>query len=188
MPSWDVRSQHHVEVRAEPEVVYRTLLTTDFGRNPVLRLLMAFRVLPAIVLTPRQAWARWRESVATRPPGPMGHLLTGAFTQLEATSPNDLTFGLTGRFWTLTGGLVPTDPRSFLEPIAPGFARAIWNFRLQPIEPGRTRLSTETRVACGSAATRRRFLRYWRIVRIGSGVIRWALLRQVKLAAERAAG
>jgi len=186
MPSWDARSRHQVEIQAAPDVVYRALLTTDFGRNPVLRTLMALRVLPALILTPRQAWKRWRAASAARLQGPMGHLLTGAFTQLEATPPAELIFGLTGRFWTLVGGLVPTDPGTFRDPVPAGLARATWSFELGPVQPGRTMLSTETRVACGDPATRRRFLRYWRFIRGGSGVIRWALLRQVKLAAESA--
>lgn len=186
MPSWDERSRHQVEIQAEPEVVYHALLTTDFGRNPVLRSLMAIRSLPALILTPREAWRRWREVGAARVPGPMGHLLTGAFTQLEAIPPTELTFGLTGRFWTLAGGLVHTEPGTFREPVPAGLARATWTFRLHPVRPGRTRLSTETRVVCGDAATRERFRRYWRVIRGGSGVIRWALLRQVKLAAEGA--
>lgn len=173
---------------AAPEVVYQALLQADFGRNPVVRLLMAFRILPALLLAPRRAWQRWRRPDPCSLPGPMGRLLGGAFAELESRPPTELILGLTGRFWTPAGDLIATSPTTFREPIPPGLARAAWSFQLQPRGPARTLLTTETRVACGDEATRRQFLRYWGIVQPGSGMIRRALLRQVKRAAEGVAG
>lgn len=188
MPQWDARSVHQVEVMAAPEAVYQALLRTDFGRNRVLRLLMVFRAIPAVLLAPRRAWHRWRRPIPSSVPGPMGQLLAGAFAELEARPPAELILGLTGRFWTPAGDLVPTAPESFREPIPPGLARAAWNFRLEALGPDRTLLTTETRVGCGDEPTRRRFLRYWGIIQPGSGMIRRSLLRQVKSAAEGVAG
>lgn len=184
MPAWDAQSRHDIEIDADPGVVYQVLLTTEFGGNPILRALMAVRLLPALLFTPRQAWKHWKEARTARLEEPMGRLLKGAFVQLEVLPPHELIMGLTGRFWTPTGGLVPSDPATFRDPIPPGLARATWNFEVQPIGPGRTRLSTETRIVCSNQDTRRRFLRYWSFIRRASGVIRWALLRQVKAAAE----
>jgi hypothetical protein len=187
MPAWDVHSVHAIEVGAAADNVYQALLDTDFGRNPVLVALMAVRAVPALLLSPREAFQRWREAESRRAEGPMGHLLAGAFVLLEARRPVEMVLGLTGRFWTPAGGLLPTDPARFLEPPPPGVARAAWSFRLEPRSPERTLLRTETRVLCADAATRASFLRYWWVIQIGSGVIRHALLWQVKIAAERAA-
>jgi hypothetical protein len=41
-------------------------------------------------------------------------------------------------------------------------------------------LTTETRIRCADAATRRHFRRYWRLVGPGSGLIRHAILGQVR--------
>lgn len=185
LPQWDVRSVHQVEVMAAPEVVYQALLQTDFGRNQVLRLLMVFRAIPAVLLAPRRAWQRWRRVAPSSPPGPMGQLLAGAFAGLETRPPHEMILGLSGRFWTPAGDLVPTTPESFRDPIPPGLARAAWNFQLEALGPSRTLLTTETRVVCGDDPTRRRFLRYWGIIQPGSGMIRRSLLRQVKRAAEQ---
>jgi hypothetical protein len=195
MPTFDVRSAHAVEVRAAPETVYRALLAADFSRNPVVAALMALRSLPAVVVAPRRALTRWRHRgdganggrTGSRPggTGPMGLLLSGAFALLAARPPTEITFGLTGRFWTPTGGLLPTDPTRFLEPLPSGLARAVWTLRVDPLAAGRSRLSTETRVSCADPSTRRAFLRYWRLIGVGSHVIRLVLLRQVKRAAER---
>jgi hypothetical protein len=193
MPEFDARSAHAVEVRAAPETVYRALLEADFGRNPVVVGLMALRAIPALALAPRRAFAHWRQprarsetrSEAGGDRGPMGSLLSGAFALLAAQPPRELTFGLTGRFWTPTGGLTRTDPARFREPLPPGLARAAWSICVEPLAPGRTRLSTETRISCADPPTRRAFLRYWHIIGVGSHLIRLALLRQVKRAAER---
>ena len=186
MPTYDARSAHELEVRADPATVYRALLTADFRRNPVVATLMAMRAIPAVLLAPRRALARWRARNSQPPPGPMGTLLAGHFALLAEQPPTEVTFGLTGRFWMPLGELVATDPARFRDQLPPGLARAAWNFHLVPLAPGRTRLSTETRVACADPPTRRAFLRYWRIIRVGSALIRLALLRQVKYAAEHA--
>ncbi|MCC6992673.1 MAG: hypothetical protein IT181_26955, partial [Acidobacteria bacterium] len=106
---------------------------------------------------------------------------------LEELPPHELVLGLTGRFWTPSGGLVPSHPDTFRDDVPAGLARAAWNFHLTPIDARRTRLGTETRVCCGDAATARRFTRYWRLISPGSSAIRWAILGQVRRTAERAA-
>lgn len=185
MPSWDARSSHLIAIRAEPAKVYDALLTIDFGKNPLVRGLMFLRAIPTMLLSPRKTWVRWRDARAAESREPTGHLLSGAFTELEATPPVEMVLGLTGQFWTPSGCLVPTEASTFRDVIPAGLARAAWNFRIEPIAAGQSLLTTETRVLCADAATRRRFLRYWRVVRGGSGVVRWALLRQVKSTAER---
>ena len=54
------------------------------------------------------------------------------------------------------------------------------DFRLTPRGSG-TELSSETRVLSTDAETRRRFDRYWRLVRPGSSAIRWEVLTAVEL-------
>jgi hypothetical protein len=178
-PTWDVRSYHSVWIACEPGHVYQTVRTADLGGSWPVRLLMAIRGGPAAIVM----WLRgYRPSLAhgsgLRTPG------GAAFTLVAEKPGEELVLGLMGRFWTLNGGLVRAGPEEFRKPALPGLAQAFWNFRVLPSSNG-TELSTETRVRCGDAATRRRFLRYWRIVQPGSGWIRWSILRQVRRAAER---
>jgi hypothetical protein len=77
------------------------------------------------------------------------------------------------------------DFRTFDEP---GWAKAAWNFRVEPAPAGGATLSTETRVRCTDARSRRTFRRYWWIVRPFSGLIRIELLRAIRREAERGAG
>ena len=96
----------------------------------------------------------------------------------------EVVLGIMGRFWTPTGGVIAADAARFRTPPPPGLAQGLWNFRVEPSRDG-TLLSTETRVRCGDRETRRSFLRYWRLVRPGSGLIRRSLLRQIRASAER---
>jgi hypothetical protein len=184
MPVSDMTAEYATTVAAPIERVYEALLATDFSRHPVVALLMGVRAVPALLADPVAAWRRYR-APRVRRTGRLKALLNADFVLLEEIPPLELVLGLTGRFWTLSGGLVPTDAATFRQPPSPGLARAAWNFRLQPLDGGRTRLSTETRVRCADATTARRFRAYWRIVAPGSGLIRWAILRQVRRRAER---
>jgi hypothetical protein len=62
----------------------------------------------------------------------------------------------------------------------------VWTFSVEAQPPGTTRLTTETRVACADAASRRRFRLYWLVVRPFSGLIRTAMLSAVAREATRA--
>ncbi len=97
-------------------------------------------------------------------------------------------FGLTGRFWTRGGDVVPTDPATWHAGPPPGTAQAAWSFEVRPHGTAHTRLVTETRVRCADAATRRAFRRYWRVVRPGSGLLRRILLGRIRRLAERRPG
>ncbi len=184
MPRWDVRSAHQVVVAASQDRVYQALISSDLSRNPILAALMALRAIPALLFSPRTTWTSWRTLSSAGTARPTRNLLSGAFVQLEATPPSGIVLGLTGRFWSLAGGLVTTDPDTFRDPVPPGMARAVWSFEIDPVALASSRLRTETRVLCADPASRARFLRYWGLIHRGSAVIRWALLRQIKSAAE----
>jgi len=61
--------------------------------------------------------------------------------------------------------------------------RIAWNFHLLPTDSG-TLVSTETRVQCLGATTRRLFRLYWLAIRPFSGWIRYEMLRILKRQAE----
>jgi hypothetical protein len=184
MPEADVTAAYAITVAAPASRVYDALRRTDFGRHPLIAFLMGLRAIPALLTAPAATWRRLRPPVGTT--GAAGSLLRGAFVLLEDRPPEGLVLGLTGRFWTPTGGLLATDVATFRECPPPGTARAAWEFGLEALPDGRTRLRTETRVRCSDPQTRRRFRRYWRLVAPGSGLIRRAILRRVRQTAEAA--
>jgi len=88
-------------------------------------------------------------------------------TVVEDAPGHGIVLSVTGQFWRLRGR-GPEPP-----------ATAVVDFRS---EPGR--LSTETRVHITDPVSRRKFVRYWRIVRPFSGLIRVSVLRAAKRRAE----
>jgi hypothetical protein len=90
---------------------------------------------------------------------------------LEDVRGEGLVLGLRGQFWRLRGG----------EGSGPQ-AEAVVDFRTAA-----GALSTETRVHVAEPAARRRFARYWRVIRPFSGLLRILVLRAAKRRAEAAA-
>ena len=109
-----------------------------------------------------------------------------AFTVLVEQPPTALVLGIVGRFWTPRGDLQRVAPEDWVPFDEPGFAKAAWGFSLEALPEGGCRLATETRVWCTDPASRRRFLRYWRIVGPFSGWIRREILRLVRRQSEAA--
>jgi hypothetical protein len=90
-------------------------------------------------------------------------------TVLENVPGEGIVLSLTGQFWRLRGGGSE----------APGTAAI--EFRSVAGS-----LTTETRVRVADPVSRRKFVRYWRVVRPFSGLIRRRLLRAAKRRAEAA--
>ena len=173
-PNPDAVEVHSIVIDAPPESVYRALWTADLGGSLIIKALLGLRGLPGLVLHGGRGLPRtWKVTLQT--------VIDSGFGIL-ANEPDEVVLGVTGRFWRLTGNLSPFDRDSFAGAIPAGFARAVWNFSLKSGGPGRTILSTETRVVCGDDASRWKFRLYWFFVRPFSGLIRRVMLRAVRRA------
>lgn len=179
MPTYDHVERHHTHVRAPAATVYRALLELDLASHPIARLLLGLRALPGL-LTGRRSSARLRGRTVT-----LRDATAAGFVVLEERAPHEIVLGLTGCFWQISGGMLPSAPETFRDAPPAGSARAAWNFACTPAPDGTTLLTTETRVQCADAAARKAFGRYWLFVRPGSGLLRRLVLRSVRRAAER---
>lgn len=175
LPSYDFAAAHDLVVQGPPDATYAAILTTDFGRPPLVRGLMLLRGLPGLFARQRRPSAPAHQT----PSPPFRSLLGINFTLLAENRPNEIVLGLQGRFWRLDGGLCRVSLEEFKAPVPQGLARAVWNFSLSGHSEG-TLLRTETRIACGDPATRRRFGRYWTVIKPFSGLIRKSLLAEIR--------
>jgi hypothetical protein len=102
---------------------------------------------------------------------------------LEDVAGEGVILGLTGQFWRLRGGQPdpgrPTTADEFLAYERPDTCKAVIDFRIST----RT-LSTETRVHVADPASRRKFRRYWVVIKPFSGLIRALFLRAARRRAE----
>jgi hypothetical protein len=181
IPNPDAIETHKIEIAASREAVYQALWTTDLGGSPVIKSLMALRSLPGIVSHPKRLRHVPRQVT-------LQTIVESGFGQLAEEPGREVVLGVVGRFWRPTGNILPFNVEMFRGPVQPGLARAVWNFAVQEAGQGRSVLSTETRVVCGDAASRRKFRAYWSVVRPFSGLIRVIMLRAVKKACTRAVG
>ena len=170
LPAYDVVMRHAVDVAAPPSVVWDALHRADFAGAWYVRALLALRGLRRPGRVQRLTLER---------------LVEGGFIRLGERAGCEIALGLVGRFWLPSGGRVKLTPDEFRRFAEPGHAKVVWTFRVAPAGTVATRLTTETRVACLGATSRRRFRAYWLVVRPFSGLIRRAMLRTVADAAAR---
>jgi hypothetical protein len=162
-PRYDAIETHSIEIDAPPDVVFRALRTTDFTASPIIKTLTFLR-----------SWKR----APKRRGWSLERLHAAGFGILAEEENRELVLGVVGRFWRPTGNILPFDREQFTAP-KQGFAIGVWNFAIAPRGDGTT-LSTETRVVCGDAASRRKFLAYWFFVGPFSALIRRVMLRTIR--------
>ena len=164
-PDYDVATRHHTDVRAAPEVVYAAVRELDVSQSWFIRTVFRLRGLPGDALN-------------------LEGVLKMGFVILDETPQQELLLGLIGRFWTRDGDLQHVEPAAFKSFGASGFAKTAWTFFLDPQPDGIVRVITETRVTCTDEAALRRFRPYWRVISPFSGLVRKAILREIKRQAE----
>lgn len=168
LPEFDVAAQYGTLVHATPATVYRALWRADLGALPLTRWLLRLRGIP-----PQARGATLRD------------LTRRGFALLGERPGEEVVLGTMWRFWLLRGALAPATRGDFASELPPGIARAAWGFRVVDAGGGTAALTTETRVHCADARTRRRFRLYWTLVGPASGWIRREMLRAVRRQAEQ---
>jgi hypothetical protein len=171
LPNHDFQAAYEVRINAPAQLVYGCLLRSDFSDVWLVRFLMSLRS------------GKWLPRNRVR--GDLLQRLKGTgFVVLTEAPDEELVIGVAGRFWRPDGGrcmdLAADDFAGFSRS---GFAKAAWNFELLADSPESIVLSTETRIKCFGAALWK-FRLYWSFVGPFSGLMRKAILKQVKTQAE----
>jgi hypothetical protein len=175
LPHFDASERHDIVVAAPPEVVFDAVKDVTVRDVRLLTPLMALRGLPRLVKRRR----RPRRLPSSAPV--LGRLLEVGFVQLGERPGAEIAVGAVGRFWRPAGNGPVTVPTrdEFLSFSEPGYAKAVMAFLVRPEGDG-SRLVTETRIVGTSPDATRAFLRYWRLIRPGSGAIRRSWLAAIR--------
>lgn len=145
LPEWDVNEAHEIVLDAAPRQALAAVLAAPAAPD-LARVLLRLR------------------GVETA--GSVESLLLGMGFEPLARESGEVVFGASGKPWRLRGAIFSFDA-------APaGSVRMVANFLAEPLPDGRTRLSTETRVAAVDDGARRAFRRYWRLIAPFSSFIR----------------
>ncbi len=164
LPEYDFDERHAIDVAASPETIYAAAKQIDFSESFIVRWLLRLRGMSVSRLT-------------------LDSFSHSKFKVLGEVPGREFLVGLAGRFWLPWGNLQDIDAASFRKFDRPGFAKAVWNFSVEKDGNG-SHLSTETRIKCLDASSRRSFGFYWTFIQPFSGLIRMEMLRSIKRKAE----
>jgi hypothetical protein len=171
LPRAEFLEHHHRVVRADPERVWSALHETTWRDCRVTAVLSFLRGLGG-------------------PSGSHRRLLDDGPVVVLHTEPGRyVAGGRVARPWRARPELGPA--LSNLDELA-AFDQGTWlkygmDFRLTPLDRGRTMLETSTRCQPTDAAVRRRFGAYWRLIRPFSGLVRRDMLGAIARRAEASA-
>jgi hypothetical protein len=171
LPEYQVSASYSVLVHASNEKTYAALKCATFSDLRMVRGLMRLR--------------GYRIGRGGNPESERRDVGRGSFLELAAVPQSELVLGIAGRFWRPDGGIVRgLTPVEFANFHREGYARGVWSFSLAPADGG-TQLRTETRVQAFGRSATLKFRIYWLFVSPFSGLIRKAMLREVKRMAEQ---
>lgn len=165
LPQYHYRSQHSILIKATPAKIFAAADQLDMHGSFIIRVLFVLRGMSTRTLD-RKA------------------LESEKFTILEMIDERELIMGIIGQFWKASGNLQRFGSDQFIDFHEPGFAKAVWYFQIVPETDTEFLLKTETRILCTDEASRRKFSRYWFLIRPFSGLIRKEILRLIKKKAE----
>ncbi|HEY6148822.1 MAG TPA: hypothetical protein VIZ69_14035 [Thermoanaerobaculia bacterium] len=176
-PAWQFRERHEMHIEAPPERVFAAIRRVRADE------IFLFRTLTWIRRGGRPQKgsildAAGRESL-------IDVAIHSTFVLLADEPPRELVVGTV--IAAPSGSRGKATPDTFRSPLPPGFTLAAMNFLVRPDGEGGSLLTTETRVFANSAAARRKFAVYWRVIYPGSALIRRMWLRAIRERATRAA-
>lgn len=167
LPGYEFSERHSLAIAAPAGRIDEALRTVSIADLPLARAL----------------W--WLRGLGRRYEGSTKPFIGGELPALvlEDVSGEGVVLGLTGQFWCVLGGepdpAAPVSAEEFLAYARPDACKAVVDFRVGP-----SSLTTETRVHVADPASRRKFGRYWLVIRPFSGLIRILLLRAARRRAE----
>ena len=177
LPRCEFGETHESRVNAPPSVVLDAVEALDDGDDEIVRALLVMRELPSRLLG------------AIGVPGSLKHKKRfgmANFTRL-ARNDSELVYGLVGRFWRPSFGLVDiASAPDFLAFNQAGVAKLTMSFETSHEDGDATRLITRTRVHCPDRGSFLAFAPYWLLIRAASGLVRQRMLAAIRRKAEAA--
>jgi len=177
MPEYEVGERHEIDVRAPVHVTWAAARRVSLDRSRLIRAIFAAReVLMRASPPPETEAGSFLERV-----------LALGWGVLVEEPGREIVLGAVTRPWEANVTFRSVPPAEFAGFAEPGYAKIAWTLAAEPLGPGRSRCSTETRVRTTDAQSRARFRRYWTVLSPGILLIRRVTLRVIRGDAERQA-
>ncbi len=181
VPTYDAMIAEHVVVAADPATTFQAARSLDLltVRTPLLSASMWIRAVPERLLG------------KAVPPPP--RLVMSEKVELPGWLPlgeqpnREIAFGAVGKFWRLVIEWRDVAPADFVGFTEPGWGKIAANFSVAPHGESHTLLSYQCRTVTTDPDSRRRFMRYWWLIRPFVKHIMRATLSAIQTDAEAAA-
>jgi hypothetical protein len=174
IPEPEVVEHHQIAIDAPADLVMSTAKNLRVLDSPLIRAVFKMREL-ALGGTPDE-----RE----HPQALLAQMESIGWVVLSEKAGREIVLGCVTQPWMATPlfrSIPAPDYAAFAEP---GYVKIAWTLRADPIDDHRSVFHTETRVSTTDAGARERFRNYWSFVAPGVELIRIAMLRPLKRAAE----
>ncbi|WP_334598164.1 hypothetical protein [Pseudomonas alvandae] len=170
LPAYQFRELHALDVPADPPSAMAAILAHRPEDVRLFRYAIKLRELPMRLLGHSQSH-RADQSASFG---------LDNFTLLQRNGDAEIAYGLAGKLWKADYGQVfIADAEAFEAFNEPGNVKLAINFTCQSLQPGLTRVTTQTRVQCIDADALRSFTAYWYLIRPVSGLIRRRMLKAI---------
>jgi hypothetical protein len=167
LPTFHFSEKHHILISAAPAKVSAQIDDLNVSDSWIIRMLLTLRGIPRKTSTGIEGWKK------------MG------FVILEHQPDQEIILGLIGQFWKTSGKIQSFAAEEFISFNNPDFVKAVWNFKIIPLDGNQLQLETETRIFCPDPNVRKKFARYWFLIKPFSGLIRIEMLKIIKRKAEQ---
>jgi hypothetical protein len=177
MPAYDVAERHHVSVGAPAALTFSTACDIDLQASPVVRAI--FRARELILGS--------EPDTTPRPRGLLTLTRSLGWSVLAEAPGREVVLGAVTQPWEANVVFRPLAPDAFTTFNEPGYVKIAWTLRVDPTTTTNSVVRSETRAVATDRMARTKFRRYWSLLSPGIIVIRWMMLRPLKVEAERRA-
>jgi hypothetical protein len=174
IPDPEVVEHHQIAVDAPADLLLATAKDMQMLDSPIVRAIIRMREI-AMGGQPDE-----RE----HPEKLLEQMQSIGWVILAEEAGREIVLGCVTQPWLAKPVFRPVPASEYPAFAEPGYVKIAWTLRADPIDDVRAMFHTETRVATTDAAARRRFRNYWSFVQPGVELIRMAMLRPLKRAAE----
>ena len=175
IPDPEVVEHHQIAVEAPADLVMATAKEMQMLDSPIIRAIIRMREIAM----------GGQHDEREHPAKLLDQMQSIGWVILSEKAGREIVLGCVTQPW-LANPIFRSVPASeYLAFAEPGYVKIAWTLRADPIDAQHAMFHTETRVATTDAAARERFKNYWSFVQPGVELIRMAMLRPLKRAAEQ---
>jgi hypothetical protein len=175
MHDHDVVERHQIAVPAPPDVTFAAAKEMKFDDSRLVR----------AIFKARELMLRSKPDATPRPQDFLGQMKSLGWGVLAEVPGRELVMGAVTKPWQANPVFRPLPSDEFAAFAEPDYVKIAWTLRVVPTDDGGSIFHTETRAVATDRVARKKFRIYWSLLSPGIILIREAMLRPLRAAADR---